>query len=253
MKATILDKLKETAERENVTVLYACESGSRAWGFASADSDYDVRFIYARNTSDYLSISDRRDVIELPVNEVLDIGGWDLRKALQLFLKSNAPLYEWLQSPVWYGGNRAFADELRALMPKYFSCRAGCHHYLSMAHNTFENELQGHEVRLKKYFYALRPALAALWIIEKQEVPPMEFGLLRGLVANNSWQTTVDELLMAKAAADEKSVISPVPLLKEWLSNTLAYCKEKATALPALRNDTPELDQLFRKYIQHDV
>ena len=253
MKTIILDKLKETAERENVTVLYACESGSRAWGFASTDSDYDVRFIYARNASDYLGISDRRDVIELPVNEVLDIGGWDLRKALQLFLKSNAPLYEWLQSPIWYEGNPAFAEELRALMPKYFSCRAGCHHYLSMAHNTFENELQEQEVRLKKYFYALRPALAALWIVEKQEVPPMEFGILRSMVADSNWHATVDELLKAKAAADEKSMIGPVPLLQEWLSHTLAYCKEKAMAIPALRSGTSELDQLFRKYIQHDV
>ncbi|WP_295117535.1 nucleotidyltransferase domain-containing protein [uncultured Chitinophaga sp.] len=253
MELTIIEKLLETAVHEKVKVLYACESGSRAWGFASTDSDYDVRFIYTRRTSDYLSIADRRDVIELPVNEVLDIGGWDLRKALQLFLKSNAPLYEWLQSPVWYDGNHAFVDELKALMPKYFSCRAGCHHYLSMAFNTLENDLQGGQVKIKKYFYALRPALAALWIIEKQEVPPMEFGILRTLVQDEPWQQAVDTLLKVKAGADEKALITPIPLLQNWLQETLNNCKEKASALPSIRHTTEELDELFRKYMHHDL
>src|ERR1044072_9601128 len=102
MQEIIQQQIRNIEKEHHVRILYACESGSRAWGFASPDSDYDVRFIYTRRADDYLSISERRDVIELPVNEVLDIGGWDIRKALQLFLKSNAPLYEWLQSPVVY-------------------------------------------------------------------------------------------------------------------------------------------------------
>ena len=102
-------RLRLIEAENNVTILYACESGSRAWGFASPDSDYDVRFIYARHKNDYLSIASRKDVIEDPVSEVLDISGWDVRKALQLFLKSNAPLYEWLQSPVTYQHNSLFA------------------------------------------------------------------------------------------------------------------------------------------------
>jgi predicted nucleotidyltransferase len=104
----------------DITILYACESGSRAWGFASPDSDYDVRFIYVRPLKNYLSIRDRRDVIEVPVNEILDISGWDIRKALQLFLTSNAPLYEWLQSPVIYKDEVLFLVELSSIMPNIF-------------------------------------------------------------------------------------------------------------------------------------
>jgi predicted nucleotidyltransferase len=182
MKGIIREKLEGIELGNSVKVLYACESGSRAWGFASPDSDYDVRFVYMQTRDQYLSIRERSDVIELPVNEVLDIGGWDCRKALQLFLKSNAVLYEWLQSPIVYKETTGFASELRGLMGKYFSMRAGGHHYLSMARNTLENDLQGDSVKLKKYFYALRPALACLWVVERAGVPPMEFGSLRTIV-----------------------------------------------------------------------
>src|SRR5580658_2813966 len=113
MLETIKEKLLELEKNNHIRILYACESGSRAWGFPSPDSDFDVRFIYARTMDDYLNIHEIKDVIDLPVNEVLDIGGWDIRKALKLFLKSNGPLYEWLQSPIIYRGNSSFADELR--------------------------------------------------------------------------------------------------------------------------------------------
>lgn len=108
MVDVIKNKLDLIQRENNITILYACESGSRAWGFASTDSDYDVRFIYARQTNDYLSITSKKDVMEYPISEVLDISGWDLRKALQLFLKSNVPLYEWLQSPIVYKKKLAF-------------------------------------------------------------------------------------------------------------------------------------------------
>src|SRR5262245_32616508 len=102
MKETIIEKLHEIELSQQVQVLFACESGSRAWGFHSIDSDYDVRFVYMHRSDWYLSIEDKKDVIELPVNEVLDISGWDLRKALKLFRSSNSVIYEWLQSPILY-------------------------------------------------------------------------------------------------------------------------------------------------------
>jgi predicted nucleotidyltransferase len=258
--------------REGVRILYACESGSRAWGFASPDSDYDVRFIYAQPRNRYLSIRERKDIIELPVDALLDINGWDIRKALQLFLKSNSPLYEWLQSPIVYmdpgdakpdspgpsgkphnsGTNSpvdSFAADLRRLMPHYYSRRAGCHHYLSMAYNAFTNDLRADEVRLKKYFYALRPTLACGWILEKGTVPPMEFPILRTLITDSGWNDTVDDLLRRKSQADEKALIPPVPLLQDWLVATLAQYKDRAEAIPAVKHDTEELDILFRKYV----
>lgn len=251
MRTIIAEKLSMIEKSQRVKIIYACESGSRAWGFASPDSDYDVRFIYIRPLNDYLGIAERRDVIELPVNEVLDIGGWDLRKALQLFLKSNAPLYEWVQSPIHYIPNNDLKADLLGLANRYFSDRAGCHHYISMAKNAFDNDLQGEQVRIKKYFYALRPLLAAKWILDNKQVPPMEFHILRTLISDTQWQEAVDALLLRKQAADEKTTISPVIFLQHWIVDTIQYCNEKAAVLQPLKNDTIELDALFRKYIRH--
>lgn len=250
MKQIILQKLSELEQSENIKILYACESGSRAWGFASPDSDFDVRFLYTRNVNHYLSIAEMPDVVGLPVNEVLDIGGWDLRKALKLFLKSNGPLYEWLQSPVIYRQDNAFADEMRNLMPAYFSLRSGGNHYLSMANNTLRDDLQTDQVKLKRYFYALRPALACQWIVEKQTVPPMEFYQLRMLISDEKVQKNIDDLLEQKKTADEKAFIAPVSSLNEWLTDTLNYCREQMPLMPSEKKDADKLNEVFRKYIQ---
>lgn len=250
MTETILQKLLDLELAENIKILYACESGSRAWGFASPDSDFDVRFIYARPVNDYLGITDLPDNVGLPVNEVLDIGGWDIKKSLKLFLKSNSTLYEWLQSPIVYQGDSAFADDLRKLMSQYFSLRSGANHYLSMAHNTLRDDLQTEEVKLKRYFYALRPALACLWIVMKQTVPPMEFDKLRVVITDYEVQKAIDELLEKKKIADEKALITPVPVLNQWLSDTLDWCKEQIAALPSEQKYPDELNNIFRTYIQ---
>jgi predicted nucleotidyltransferase len=151
-----------TIERdEDVHIFYACESGSRAWGFPSADSDYDVRFLYIHPTPWYLSIDieTRRDVIERPINDQLDVVGWDLRKALKLFRKSNPPLLEWLTSPIVYTERFGIAEQLRQLVPTYYSPTASFYHYLHMAQGNFRDYLRGEMVWIKKYFYVLRPYL----------------------------------------------------------------------------------------------
>ncbi|MBV7533142.1 nucleotidyltransferase domain-containing protein [Chitinophaga sp. sic0106] len=253
MEPTIQQQLRQIEQQEGVRILMAIESGSRAWGFASPDSDYDVRFIYQRPGLEYLSIHDRKDVIEIPVDEVLDINGWDIRKALQLFLKSNSPLYEWLQSPIIYREDTDFAAELRSLMNEYYSHRAGCHHYFSMARNTFEQSLQTPEVKLKKYFYALRPLLAGMWILDKKTVPPIEFGALRTLITDQEWHQAVDALLLQKKAADEKTLVPPVPFLQQWISTNLVAGLEKANNISPVQHTTAQLDEIFRKYIRHDL
>ena len=129
--------------------------------------------------NDYLGITEIKDVIELPVNDLLDIGGWDIKKVLKLFLKSNSPLYEWLQSPIIYYDDLCFKNELRWLMPKYYSLRSGGNHYFSMALNTITNDLQGEDVNLERYFYAIRSALACKWITEIHTVPPIFSILIR--------------------------------------------------------------------------
>jgi uncharacterized protein len=169
INTTIATELQQLERAHQIQILYACESGSRAWGFPSPDSDYDVRFIYLRPLEWYLSIDDRPDTIldprgyanDLPVNSLLDINGWDLRKALKLFKGSNSAIYEWIQSPIIYQSQQGLTDRLRDLAPSYYTCRAGIHHYLNMTIGCYRKHLQTDVVKLKKYFYALRPILAA--------------------------------------------------------------------------------------------
>ncbi|WP_147321944.1 nucleotidyltransferase domain-containing protein [Mucilaginibacter conchicola] len=250
MVDTIINELARLEKEHNIKVLYACESGSRAWGFPSPDSDFDVRFIYAHNKDVYLSIIETKDVLDIPINDLLDIGGWDLKKSLKLFLKSNSPLYEWLQSPIVYKDDSDLAAGLKQLMPKYYSLRAGGHHYFSMALNTVNNDLQADEVKIKRYCYALRSALACKWIVDKREVPPMVFGELRKLIDIPEVQASIDELLKLKSVNDEKTLIKRVSVLDNWLQATLSDLKVATDDLPSIRNDATQLDSVFRKYIK---
>lgn len=122
MREKIQEQLRRIEESENIKILLAVESGSRAWGFASPDSDYDVRFVYIRRPEDYLRLDVVRDVIELPIDDVLDINGWDLQKTLRLLHKSNPTLFEWFSSPIVYQKTE-FADKFRELMMHYFSSK----------------------------------------------------------------------------------------------------------------------------------
>jgi predicted nucleotidyltransferase len=246
MESVIRGVLEKIEKEHKVKILFACESGSKAWGFASKDSDYDVRFIYIHEKNWYFGIDDQRDVIELPVNEVLDVNGWDIRKALRLFRKSNAPLFEWLQSPVIYKEDKSFSNELFQLAPKYFLLRAGYHHYLSMTKSCFEHELQGDSVKVKKYFYALRPVLACQWIVDKQEMPPMEFAILRQLIPDEL-QTEVDKLLKLKEQGDEKLFTSRITSIHQFVEGAIKYCEENGKNIQEKQNPTEQLDILFRK------
>jgi predicted nucleotidyltransferase len=245
----INSELNGIARNSEVNILFSCESGSRAWGFPSPDSDFDVRFIYVHRKEHYLSIDEQRDVIELPINDLLDINGWELRKALRLFRKSNGPLYEWLQSPIVYSQNNEFASDVKNLMSRYFSPRATMHHYLSMAKTVFENDLAGEEVRLKKYFYALRPILACRRIADTSGVPPMTFGELRS-VLNGDINKLVDELLRQKSLVDEKFMIKPIDELHSFIKEEIAYCEKAVPALAPSNADSETLNNLFRKYLK---
>ncbi|MEO3406379.1 nucleotidyltransferase domain-containing protein [Mucilaginibacter sp. CAU 1740] len=249
MNQTIQQKLLGLEQAENIKILYACESGSRAWGFASPDSDYDVRFFYVRPLDHYLSITNMPDFLDFPLNDELDLRGWDIQKALKLFLKSNSSPYEWLQSPVVYMEATGFANELRALMPGYFSPKAMANHYASLAFNALTDDLQGDEMNLKRLFYALRSALACLWIVDRQSVPPMEFAKLRVIITDDAVQQAIEPLLEQKRNAVEKAAVKSVPVLKQWLTETLSYCKARIAELPSEKKQTDKLNALFRKYV----
>ena len=248
MKTRIQTKLAELEKEHSITMLLACETGSRAWGFASPDSDYDVRFIYAHQPDWYLSIYDQKDTLEWLEGD-LNLVGWDIRKCLQLLNKSNASVFERLQSPIIYREVEGFRQEFLAFAPDYFSPKAGLHHYLSMAKKYFELCTNTDEVKLKALFYLLRTALASLWIIEKESVPPLAFAELRALVTNEIVNRRIDELLAIKAEVTEKYTHHREPALEQYVAEIINYCTEKANELGISRGHTDSLNDFFRKWV----
>ena len=249
MEKQILEQLSTIEQQRGLKILFACESGSRAWGFHSPDSDYDVRFIYMHPKPWYLGIEDRQDFVEIPINDDLDISGFDIRKMLKLFRSSNAKIFEWIQSPVFYMKDDVFLNGLRALVPEYFSPRAGLHHYIGLTRNTLENFLQGEEVKLKKYFYALRPILAARWIVEKNNCPPMQFADLRVMVTDTLINEKIDRLLQLKAGVGEGFIIKPDRDLDDFIKKEIELCETHAFGLHRKETDASALNILFQKTI----
>ena len=247
IKATIQEKLREIERQEDACIFYACESGSRAWGFPSADSDYDVRFLYIHPRDWYLSIEDRRDVIEHPLVENIDLSGWEIRKALRLFRKSNPPLLEWLYSPIVYQQKFSVADKLRNLMPTFYSPRNCFHHYPHMAEGNFREYLQGETVRVKKYFYVLRPLLGCRWIEAGLGPVPMEFGeLVEKVATTDILKQEVFSLLRRKQSGQELDFEPRIPAISDFIESELERLKPKADQQPLLPSQDDKLDELFR-------
>ena len=219
MCARVCAQLRDIEQRYNVRVLYACESGSRGWGFASPDSDYDVRFLYVHRPEWYLRVEAQQDVIELPIDDELDVCGWEWRKALGLLKGANPTLIEWLDSPVVYQEDETVVAELRALIPAWFSPLRARWHYYSMARKNFRGYLQGETVRLKKYFYVLRPLLAARWVEAGKGVPPMRFAeLLAGSELCAPLRAEIDALLEIKQRAGEAEYGPKRPFLHAFFA-----------------------------------
>ena len=223
VRQRVIQALADIEVAHDVSVLYACESGSRGWGFASPDSDYDVRFLYVHRLPWYLAVEPRRDVIELPISDELDVGGWELRKTLRLLRRANPVLLEWLDSPVIYRQHEAWAGEIRDLAAQWFSPQRGRYHYLAMAHRNFRGYLQGESVRLKKYLYVLRPLLAALWIERGLGQPPMRFADLAGyLVTDEALRAEINALLAIKMRSGEAEYSPRWPGIHAFVESELA-------------------------------
>ena len=250
MRETILRKLSEIENRENVKILLAVESGSRAWGFASPDSDYDVRFIYVRPKENYLRLEKTRDVIELPIEGELDINGWDLDKTLRLLRASNPTLFEWFSSPIVYR-ETAFAQEFRGIMQRYFSSKRGLSHYLSMASSNYREYLKGDTVKAKKYFYVLRPVLACRWILDKGTPPPMLFSELMDAELDPVLLPDVNMLLDLKMNAPEIKTIPKIESINHYLDSSIEEVRSRIVQLPEDTNHGwEELDQLFLSQLE---
>lgn len=220
----ILQRIKRAEAEHDVKILYAVESGSRAWGFASANSDYDVRFIYVHPKDWYLAVNleEKKDVIEYPIVDDIDINGWDLRKALRLFSKSNPAFIEWIYSPQVYTDTCNFASQTRSLLPAIYSVEKGVYHYRSMAKTNYRGYLTADRVPLKKYFYVLRPLLAARWLETYQQPAPIAFENLRSLLADNTPLTTqIDYLIERKRNSQEKELIPPLRAINQFIEHEL--------------------------------
>lgn len=223
MRKIIIDKLREIEYTENIKILVAVESGSRAWGFASTDSDYDVRFIYVRPKEFYLKLEKTRDVMELPINDNLDINGWDLNKALRLLRSSNPTLLEWFSSPIKYI-ETDFYNKYKDIILNYFSSKKSLHHYVNMANN-HSKFLRGTTVKAKKYFYALRPILACRWILDYSKQPPMSFYELMNDKLPEEFKPLVNNLLDIKINSPEIKNIDRVDVLNNYIDYSITDIK----------------------------
>jgi uncharacterized protein len=251
MQAFILEKLDAIEAEHGVRILYACESGSRGWGFASKDSDYDVRFIYCHPRDWYLTIGEPRDVIELPINDVLDINGWDLRKALQLMSKSNPTLLEWLSSPIVYREDAGTIAPFRALAEQSYVPQACLHHYLQMARGNFRDYLKADEIWVKKYFCVLRPVLACLWIEAGYGVVPMRFdALVQRMVTDPHLQSAIEALKRRKMAGDELDRGPRNEVISAFLERELERLNSAQRPMPNAKPTLDEADALFRSVLR---
>ena len=275
---SIKEKLTQIEQRENIRILYACESGSRAWGFASPDckaetcysacktaesrpksvacldqtySDYDVRFIFVRPVEDYLRVKELPDFIDAELNEVYDINGWDLKKFFKQLYKSNPVIFEWADSPIVYRTSEEW-ETVKANMQDFVLQVAMIHHYRGMAKSNVRSNFATSEVVLKKYLYVLRPVLACVWIMQKHTVPPTEFSKLVEEVLPEELKALVDELLAVKLKSGEKEKGARIPQIDLLIESKL----NEATVFPVtdeVQENYEKLDKLFLEIVQAGV
>jgi len=253
----MIEEIKcELARIENesdIRILLAVESGSRAWGFASTDSDWDVRYIYIHKLDWYLRIDQYKDSQEEILENDIDLAGWELRKALGLFRKSNPPMLEWLRSPIVYQEQFSTAQRLRELSEGYFNPRSCMYHYLSMAKGNFNEFLKDRDlVKIKRYFYVLRPVLACDWIVNEKSFPPMEFDkLVESQVKDSEVREAIDKLLVRKMAGEELSEEPRIDVLGDMLAEKIKYFSELVGEVDTVdKPQTELLDELFRSTLR---
>lgn len=247
IRQEIKSRLRQIEQEESVCIFYACESGSRAWGFPSRDSDYDVRFVYIHPPVWYLSIDDKPDTIERKISDLIDMSGWDIRKALKLLRKSNPPLLEWFNSPIVYQQRLDIVEKLKLLIPEYYSPKSCLYHYLHMAKGNFREYLKGEVVWVKKYFYVLRPILACKWIEAGYGVVPMEFEqLIHRLVEDDKLKAAVHQLLQRKRDGQELDREARIPVISDFIEAELERLGNMSFDGKHGNFEIEKLDEMFR-------
>ncbi len=242
----------DAIEKETrIKILLACETGSRAWGFPSPDSDYDVRIVYVHEKDWYLSLTEKKDTMQQMLeNNEIDITGWDLRKSLRLLVKSNPALLERIQSTIVYRQNDEFSKSIGELAKYSYSRVSTIHHYLSMAKKFFADIVGKEEYKLKKLFYALRSATACLWILEKQQMPPINFlQMIDDLDIDEGLVNRINQLITLKSTQSESYFHSGEPELFTFIQHCISSAETDASSLPSAKSDLNQLDQFFRKML----
>lgn len=251
MTQKIIQYLHEIEREKEIRILLACETGSRAWGFPSPDSDFDIRMIYVHKKDWYLSLTEKPDNINLMLeNNDIDITGWDLRKSLRLLQKSNPPLLERIQSPIIYKSDKAFLSEINELATSQYSRVATIHHYLSMA-KKFREELQGtKDYKLKTFFYALRSATACKWITEREEIPPIEFQkMIYGLNIDDELIERIEKLIKLKSTISESYLHTGEDELISFIDNCIDSDDQQRNLLPSSKGNFNDLNSFFLRIL----
>lgn len=249
MREAILQTLRAIEQENNIKIIYAVESGSRAWGFASADSDYDVRYVYIRREEDYLRVDELRDTIEGPLDDVLDFSGWDIRKTMELLRRCNPSLMEWYRSPIVYLTTPLW-EALAELIPGYFQVKSNMHHYLSMTTGNWNTYLKPEleRVSAKKYLYVLRPILCCRWLERYGTVPPVPFETLCQSVLPEAYLHATRQLLEEKKTGQEKALIPRIAPLDEFISGEIPRLIQIRDNLP--NPELPGYEALNERFLR---
>lgn len=253
LKEHIVEILNQTEKEYNVKVLYACEAGSRTWGISSEESDFDVRFIYIHHPDWYLSIDQKRDVLEIPkhdkvgipVHPLVDMSGWELTKALRLFRKSNPAILEWLHSSITYFQAYSFFERIQQLEPTVFSPIPSMYHYVKMAKGNFKT-IQKNGAHVKTYINVIRPLLMAKSIEKHNKMVSLDLNkLIAEAIKEDELKTDIEILIRAKTSGQK--LVNQLSELNKFIEQEIHHLEFYNSKLkPSTLNPTGHLNQLFR-------
>lgn len=250
MRNVIENELDLLSAVRDVNVLVAVESGSRAWGIASRDSDYDVRFVYVRPVDEYLRLKETRDTMNWRLDETLDIVGWDLQKLMRLLRGSNPTVFEWLSSPTVYRESDSF-EAVREIAAKCFSPKASAFHYVGMARGELKRISRDNTVSIKIYLYAIRAILAARWTLDEGVPAPMLLDDLVSAKLEADMVPMLEGLVKAKASTADKATISRCGALDLWIESEIEKLTKRSRVLPSLKRvPWEELDKVFLSIVK---
>jgi len=248
----ILQRLHETEEINTVKIPLAIESGSRGWGFASPDSDYDCRFVYVHNKDWYLSVFDKPDIIEYATDKVFDVNGWDLRKFIAHIVKSNAVMFEWISSNEIYKRDEAIMALLSELAENFFNPISVAYHYLSLAAKKYKEIIETDNAILKKYFYVLRPLANLTYVEQHGKQPHMDyFKTLAEIDMDESIASEITRLAKLKKVSDESLLVPKNKIITDYFASEINRYEKKLKSLTFEKNrDYNYADSVFRKIIE---